>query len=281
MSLITEQEYADTLRDWLGGDRVEFFPDWRTANSAGGFNARGVMHHWTAMGRGVPVDAQLMLLQDGRPGLDGPLCHLSPARNGKLWVVAGPRANANHAGKGSYGVYRKILRGRFDGNTKPRVDSIDGNSRLYGFEYMFHPDDGVMPDEQVEAGNLASAALAQAHGWAPDEAAGSNLDHYEWTRRKWDREVQNLANRTRAGVRTALRDPNAHRATPEDDMFEKSDRNRLTRVEETTDDLAQRLEEVLAAMRRQNRATRTIFSEKLDLTAEQLDQLLGEDAEGN
>lgn len=215
MSLITFREYEEALRDWLG-DRVEFFPDWRTADSAGGFDAHGFMHHWTAMRTtgpdAVPIDAQLMLLQRGRPGLDGPLSHLAPARNGKLWVTAGPTANANHAGAGDSAVYGEVLAGRFNGTTRPRRDTVDGNERLYGLEYMFHPDDGPMPDEQIEAGILGTAALAEAHGWEPVGAAGSNLDHHEWTTRKWDRDVYDLANRTRAGVLTAMQNP-PHRIT--------------------------------------------------------------------
>lgn len=205
MSVISDREYEEALRDWLG-DRVHFRRGWRHRTSAGDFDAHGVVHHWTAMsGRSVSPGAQERLLANGRTGLPGPLAHLSPRRSGIVAVIAGPHANANHAGLGDADVYRAVLTGRFDGSPRPRRDSVDGNARLYGFEYQYHPDDGQMPDEQVEAGILAATALAQAHGWSPEGAAGSNLDHFEWTSRKWDREVQNLANRTRAGVLTALR----------------------------------------------------------------------------
>lgn len=214
MSVITVRQYEEALRDWLG-DRVVFRDGWQTRTSAGGFDAHGVLHHWTAMsGRTVRPEVQERLLAAGRPDLDGPLCHLSPRRSGIVAVIAGPRANANHAGNGDADVWRHILAGTFDGNPQPRSDSIDGNERLYGFEYQFHPDDGPMPDEQVEAGILAAAALAQAHGWTPEGAAGSNLDHYEWTRRKPDRNLPGLSDRTRNGIRAAL----LLRANQEDDM---------------------------------------------------------------
>lgn len=210
MSTISVREYEEALRDWLG-DRVAFRPGWETRTSAGGFDAHGMMHHWTAMGRHISPASQERLLADGRAGLPGPLCHLSPRRSGIVAVIAGPRANANHAGNGDADVYRRILAGDFDGHPEANADSIDGNERFYGLEYQYHPDDGTFPEEMFEAGVLATAALCEAHGWAPDAAAGSQLDHYEWTARKWDREVQNLANRTREGVRLAL-------ANKEDDM---------------------------------------------------------------
>lgn len=205
MSVISESAFEEALRDWLG-PRVRFRRGWRHRTSAGGFNAHGVLHHWTAMsGRTVSASAQERLLANGRTGLPGPLCHLSPRRNGQVCVIAGPHANANHAGNGDPAVYRAVLAGRFDGSPRPNRDAVDGNAVLYGFEYQYHPDDGQMPDEQVEAGVLAAAALAEAHGWTPEGAAGSNLDHYEWTRRKIDRNRFDLANRTRHGVLHALR----------------------------------------------------------------------------
>lgn len=216
MSVITERQYEEALRDWLG-DRAVFHPRWRTMDSAGGFNPHGMLHHWTAMPtigpRAVSAAAQATRLQyNGSLGLSA---HLSPARDGRVFIIAGPHANANHAGNGDPDVWAKVLAGKFDGTPAPRRDVVDGNEGLYGLEYQYHPEDGVMPDEQVEGGILAAAALSEAHGWTPDGAAGSQLDHYEWTSRKWDREVQDLANRTREGVRLAL----THRRTAqEDDM---------------------------------------------------------------
>lgn len=216
MSTITARQYEEALRDWLG-DRVVFRDGWETLTSNGGFDAHGVLHHWTAMsGIHVPAGSQERLLAVGRSDLPGPLCHMSPRRSGIVAVIAGPHANANHAGAGDPAVWARVLAGTFNGTPAPRVDTVDGNERLYGFEYQFHPADGHMPDEQVEAGILAAAALAEAHGWSPADAAGSNLDHYEWTARKTDRQLDGLADRTRKGVREALvaGRPGSHPNTP-------------------------------------------------------------------
>lgn len=213
MSTITTREYETALRDWLG-DRVKFEPGWRTRTSSGPFDAHGFVHHWDAIPRRYSLATHRRVLRAGTQALPGPLCHLAPARNGDLWVIAGPHANANHAGNGDREVYARVLAGTFAGSPAPLKgrETVNGNDVLYGLEYMYHPDDGTMPDAQVETGILAAAALAQAHGWKPDAAAGSCLDHYEWASRKWDREKDNLANRTREGVREALQ-----RGTKEDD----------------------------------------------------------------
>lgn len=231
MSVITNRQFEEALRDWLG-DRAVFLDGWETRDSNGGFDPHGMMHHWTAMAatgpRAVSVVNQNRLLAQGRSGLPGPLAHLSPTRAGDLWVISGAHANANHAGDGDPDVYRRVLNGVFDGTPTANQSTLDGNPLFYGLEYQYHPDDGPMPDVQVETGILAAAALSEAHGWPATAAAGSQLDHYEWTPRKWDRERDDLANRTREGVRLAL----ANRRTPmEDDMFTEDDRKRLERIE--------------------------------------------------
>lgn len=201
MSTISPRQFREALKDYLG-DRVKIHPDWPHATTNGGFDAHGIAHHWTAMGKEWHPRDQVEVLRHGYSGLPGPLCHCAPARNGDLYVIGW--GNCNHAGMGDINVYRELLAGRFNGTPRANDESVDGNRVLYGLEYMYHPSDGPMPDEQYETGVLAAAAISDAHGWSPAGAAGSNLDHFEWANRKIDRDRDNLANRTRRDVRRAM-----------------------------------------------------------------------------
>jgi hypothetical protein len=75
-----------------------------------------------------------------------------------------------------------VIADTYDGRRGTREDH-DGNPDLYGFEYMHPGDDTTWPDELLDVGARAGAAICDAHGWKPS----SNLEHFEWTDSKVDR----------------------------------------------------------------------------------------------
>ena len=192
-------------------------PGWRTRTSPGGWNPVGILHHWTAMSRRVSTSRQADVLMHGNGYVTGPLCHLAPDHWGKVHLIA--VGNTNHAGTGDSRVLAQVRRGVYDGRLRGTVEDTDGNPHFWGLEYMWHPDDGDMSDAQVEAGARAAAAICWAEGWAdpdPARAAGSNLDHGEWTDRKPDRMVDDLPDRTRRRVLELLTDRPTSKETPVD-----------------------------------------------------------------
>lgn len=199
MSIVAASVFREAVYDWLGSSRVIEHGDWQHRTTDGGWDAHGVMHHWTAMGRNVAIDRQVDILVNGRPDLPGPLCQIGTDWHGRVHLVGW--RNCNHAGDGDSRVYNKLLAGRYDGSPQGSREDMGGNPYFYGIEHMYHPDDGVFPDAQFEAGVLVTCAIGQAHGWDHDALAGSTCEHYEFSRDKWDREVQDLAGRTRAAVR--------------------------------------------------------------------------------
>ncbi len=80
------------------GLRVETVPGWET-RSAGTFNPRGAVCHWTA-GPRIGDRPSLHVVTYGRSDLAGPLCNVFLSRAGVAVVVAAGRAN--HAGEGSW-----------------------------------------------------------------------------------------------------------------------------------------------------------------------------------
>lgn len=195
MSYRSPQELVTAFRDW-GVPVRAYEPDgrpWYAHTTAGGWNARGIVHHHTAgSGRLLTHDlsrrAMLRILRNGYAGLPGPLCHFAPSMDGNgravLWLVGW--GNVNHAGLGDAVNYRQLLHGSYRGR-RPTGSTLDGNASLYGLEYM-HPGDSTRwPDELLHVGHSAAAAICDAHGWKGQTGARSNLEHREWTPRKIDR----------------------------------------------------------------------------------------------
>jgi hypothetical protein len=81
------------------GLTVEVVPGWET-RSAGTFNPKGAVCHWTAGPAGSRTRPSLNICVNGRADLPGPLCNVYGARDGVAVVVAAGRAN--HAGKGGW-----------------------------------------------------------------------------------------------------------------------------------------------------------------------------------
>jgi hypothetical protein len=198
VSRISAAAAAEALRDW-GVDFRPWGAGWADRTTAGGWDPIGIAHHHTA-GSGVLAHdsgklgasqrSMLDLLTRGRPDLDGPLCHLAPTflGKGKKAAVFGIGwGNCNHAGFIDNDVARALRAGSFAGGGRGGPETVDGNSILYGLEYL-HPGDGTpWPEELLEAGHRAAAALCEAHGWKPGNWAGSNAEHRELTTRKIDR----------------------------------------------------------------------------------------------
>lgn len=131
--------YATRLPDALHrrGLTVEVVPGWET-RSAGTFNPRGAVCHWTA-GPRTGDRPSLHVVTYGRSDLAGPLCNVFLSRAGVAVVVAAGRAN--HAGEGSW-------RG------------LAGNSSVFG----------------TEAENSGSGEWTAAQRWAYPRICAAYLD---------------------------------------------------------------------------------------------------------
>lgn len=139
-----------------------------------------VVHHTGSDAQGTGYVSNI--LASGYAGLPGPLCHVGIDMAGTVHLVSNGRAN--HAGRGDGAVLDRVIRedgALMRGETKPRTDDTDGNSRLYGAEVMYDGGQPMTP-EQLDATVRWCAAICRAHGWS----AASIIGHREWTRTKID-----------------------------------------------------------------------------------------------
>lgn len=193
------------LHDW-GCDPVAR-PGWDTHHRDGPWDPVGVLHHHTTGGDALTNPATQAAtrhtLWDGRSDLPGPLCHLSPcvdAATGRarVWLIGYGRTN--HAGLGSSLVADLIRSGAYQGQ-RPGPDDTDGNTLLWGLEYV-HPGDRTRwPDALLDVGHRAACAICEATGWPRDQWPGRQAEHREWTRRKVDR---SWTGDVRAAIRTVM-----------------------------------------------------------------------------
>jgi hypothetical protein len=167
----TAAKFADLLRS--EGLKVIEHGDWEThnRNSKGAWGPlNGVMiHHTVTEGTNYSVQ----LCRDGHSTLPGPLCHGVIAKDGTVHLVGYGRAN--HAGLGDPDVLRAVV-----AETALPVDNqatVDGNAHFYGFECV-NLGDGKdpWPEAQLEAIEMAAAALCRYHRWS----SGSVIGHLEW-----------------------------------------------------------------------------------------------------
>lgn len=141
----------DALR--ARGLTVELVPGWET-RSAGSFNPKGAVCHWTAGPAKTKGRPSLRVCIDGRPGIPGPLCNVFLDRNGVAVVVAAGRAN--HAGNGDW-------------------KGLVGNSAVFGTEAeCAGPDDWT--DAQRQAYPRVNAAYCDLGGFDESMVCG----HAEW-----------------------------------------------------------------------------------------------------
>lgn len=149
----------------------------------GTLTVRGGMLHHDAIG---PITRQrgIEVMQDGRPGLKGPLCNAWVDRDGTWCLITDQRAN--HAGNCSSWALNEVFDGRAPGRDAYERGLMDdttiGNRYLYGIEVANNGVGEPYPDEQIHSLAKGCAALNQtwglgAHHW---------IHHREATRRKID-----------------------------------------------------------------------------------------------
>lgn len=181
--VMTDEEIIAALTRW----QVRFVKvrrggvPWREHHrpaSTGDFGQMsGILNHHT--GPFSSVHGMVAVLWRGRSDLPGPLCHMSTAPDGRVFLL-GWNGRANHAGAGARNV-RDALQNELD-PPDPGPDEIDGNAILYGNEVMHPGDRSPYPDAQIEAAVRLNAAICEHHQWS----ANSALMHREWTTRKPD-----------------------------------------------------------------------------------------------
>jgi hypothetical protein len=181
--VMTTDELLDALRRWqitfvkVRRDGVAWRNHHRPAFTGLFGDMHGVLNHHT--GPFTTVKGMVATLWDGRPDLAGPLCHVSTAPDGRLFLI-GWNGRANHAGAGAANVHAALLAEATP--PAPGPDAVDGNALLYGNEVMHPGNKKPYPAEQIETAVRFNAAVCEHHGWT----ANSALMHREWTTRKPD-----------------------------------------------------------------------------------------------
>lgn len=178
---LTATEALAALRD--EGVTVVETPNWKNHNRGqrgdGWGPVHGVLlHHTVTSGTQRSLD----IVRDGYTGLPGPLCHGLIDKDGRCHMIGWGRTN--HAGLGDPDVMRAVIAEKR--LPAPNEATMDGNSRLYGFECVnLGNGKDHWPAVQVEAMVRASAALLRAHKWGKDGKT-SVLAHLEWQPGKID-----------------------------------------------------------------------------------------------
>ncbi|MEV6226834.1 N-acetylmuramoyl-L-alanine amidase [Saccharopolyspora shandongensis] len=146
---------ADVLR--AADLRVVETDGWKTRTASGPQpRPLGVLNHHTATpasyARAAPT---VQMCIDGRPDLDGPLCHAVIGYDGTVHLIAAGRAN--HAGKA-----------RASGPNP----AGDGNTLYVGFEWDYHGVNQSPSPEQYDAAVRATRAVLAKLGRPADAARG-------------------------------------------------------------------------------------------------------------
>lgn len=139
------------------GLRVQEQPGWQTRGHGGFKGVRGVLWHHTAGPKSGNYPS-LNIVQNGRPGLEGPLANLGLARDG-TWIVIAAGV-AWHAGTGSYAG----------------IPANEGNYYLIGVEAENTGTGEPWSAAQLDAYRRGTAALLKAYGLRFDRCIG----HKEW-----------------------------------------------------------------------------------------------------
>jgi hypothetical protein len=147
---------ADVLR--AGGLTVVETPGWRERTAPDGPLPEpvGVLEHHTATRASYENPApSVQLCIDGRPDLQGPLCHAVIGFDGVVHLISAGRAN--HAGQA-----------RASGPNP----AGDGNALYIGFEWDYQGLDQAPSPEQYSSARLATAAVLRHLNRPPDAARG-------------------------------------------------------------------------------------------------------------
>lgn len=147
-------DLAAALR--AGGLRVIEHPGWQGRGHGPMSGVRGVLCHHTAGGG----SNDWRVVQDGRPGLEGPLANLTLERDGTFRIIAA--GQCWHAGQG----------------THPAVGTNNGNAWLVGIEGVSRGVGNDWTPAQRDAYPRGVAALLRHYRLGADRA----VFHREWAR---------------------------------------------------------------------------------------------------
>ncbi|MFI0465330.1 N-acetylmuramoyl-L-alanine amidase [Saccharopolyspora sp. 5N102] len=146
-------DLARILRD--AGLSVVTTPGWEQRGVRGAFAPVGVLNHHTAGHASAARPApSVQLCVEGRPDLDGPLCHLVIGFDGQVHVIAAGRAN--HAGKAK---------------ASGPLPAGDGNTLYVGVEWDY-AGTAPPPPAQFAAAVRVNAALLRHLGKPAAHARG-------------------------------------------------------------------------------------------------------------
>lgn len=130
------------------GIKVHAEGAWMDRGSSSDFNPIGVLLHHTA-GRSSADNPypSLRICREGRPDLNGPLCHLLVGRAGGIHMIATGRAN--HAG---------------NARASGPCPAGDGNNMYVGIEIDYHPDYQSVGAQQRRSALVAAAVILHSLG---------------------------------------------------------------------------------------------------------------------
>lgn len=189
-------DLATVLRE--AGLRVVERPGWKSAGHGPMTDVKGVTCHHTASGRGTGLTLGMSTVEDGRPGLDGPLAHLYLNREGTFYTIAA--GLCYHAGISRKPSYTNAHRIGIEA-----LAAGDGWSRDW-------------PPAQMAAYARGTAALANHYGFPISEIRG-HKETCEPEGRKIDPDFSMTGLRSVATTELAL-----IRKGVEDTTMEKTDR---------------------------------------------------------
>lgn len=175
---MTSQQFTKLLDDW-GIPWRAVKSGWSTHNREGhgGWGpVNGVLLHHTGSDDQKSMPG---ILWDGTGDLPGPLCHGGIDVNGVVLLTGWGRCN--HAGLGDINVLHHVINEDYHEVLKPKANTVDGNSRFYGFEIMYSGEH-AMSEKQLLTASRVSAAICAYHGWGEKSVIG----HGEWQVGKWD-----------------------------------------------------------------------------------------------
>ncbi|HCT75353.1 MAG TPA: hypothetical protein DGG94_07115 [Micromonosporaceae bacterium] len=145
---------ADVLR--AAGVQVVEEGDWRNRGVSGSFNPIGVLWHHTAATSSPSRPAPALgTCINGRPDLNGPLCHALVDYHGVFHVISANRANHAGACRGS-----------------GPIPAGDGNTMLIGWEIDYNGVSQSMTAAQYSASIAATAAVLARIGRDANHARG-------------------------------------------------------------------------------------------------------------
>jgi hypothetical protein len=149
-------------------------------NSKGNWGpVNGIGNHHTG---GKDDKAGANVLWQGYAALPGPLCHAGIQTDG--YVLLNGWGRVNHFGLGDSVVLEHVIAENYTGQLIPHRADVDGNSRFYGFEWMYDglSDPATHYPKLYHTAVRLNAAICTHHGWTER----SSIAHGEWQPGKWD-----------------------------------------------------------------------------------------------